>query len=102
MNPTDTEVCAQLAASREGMGLSVWSDHFRRLLDAPSQLVLVARLKGQVIGYGKASFLAPSQQDGGGAPEGWYLTGLVVDPTARRRGVGRQLTQARARRTCGA
>ena len=92
---TDTEVCAQLAANREGMDLSVWSLHFRRLLDDPSEMVLVARLEESVVGYGKASFLEPSQQGGHGASEGWCLTGLGVDPRARRRGVGRQLVQAR-------
>ncbi len=91
----DTESCARLAAVREDMGLNPWRDHFRRVLETPSQLVLVARLGGHVVGYGKATYLEPSQQGGHGAPDGWYLTGVVVDPTVRRRGVGRQLTQAR-------
>lgn len=95
MMPTDTEICAQLAADRECMDLGIWSNLFHRLLEDPSQMVLVARLEQQVVGYGKASFLKPLQQGGWGAPEGWYLTGLVVDPKLRRRGVGRQLTQGR-------
>ncbi|WP_233120802.1 N-acetyltransferase [Tessaracoccus sp. ZS01] len=32
---------------------------------------------------------------GRGAPDGWYLTGVVVDPTVRRGGVGLRLTEAR-------
>lgn len=35
---------------------------------------------------------------GGDAPTGWYLTGLLVDPAARRRGLATQLTRERLER----
>lgn len=91
----DIEGCARLAATREGTVPDPWRDHFRRALHTLGQLVLVARLGGRVIGYGKAAYVGPSELGGYGAADGWYLTGVVVDPTVRRRGVGRQLTRAR-------
>ncbi|WP_454226258.1 GNAT family N-acetyltransferase [Propioniciclava flava] len=32
---------------------------------------------------------------GRNAPDGWYLSGVVIAPDARRRGLGRRLTQER-------
>jgi GNAT superfamily N-acetyltransferase len=61
---------------------------------ASGRLVLVAEHRGRVSGYGKAEWLDPDGR-GGNAPTGWYLTGLVVTPSARRHGLGALLTERR-------
>ena len=58
----------------------------------------VASVKGEVIGYGKCSFNAWSEKyEGSGLPDGWYLSGLQVLSSHRRRGIGRALTEDRIR-----
>ena len=59
-------------------------------------LLLVAALSGRVLGYGKADyFSAPEDAPANAAPDGWYLSGLIVRPSHRRRGVGAELTRER-------
>ncbi len=56
----------------------------------------VASVKGGVVGYGRCRFRAWSEKEGGsGLPDGWYLSGLQVLPSHRRRGIGRALTEHR-------
>lgn len=91
----DVSAVAGIHAEREGVGLenalhsvAPWADRDSK------RLVLVAERRGSVVGYGKAEWLCPSEKDGR-APTGWYLTGLVVAPRARRHGVGARLTHER-------
>lgn len=91
----DVRACAQLAADREGEGLQRWVDAFERALQDDSQLVLVAEESDEIRGYGKAGHLDPASKAARGMPAGWYLTGMVVHPDHRRRGIGRRLTVAR-------
>lgn len=51
-----------------------------------------ASAPGRVCAYASATYLSPSA---GGAPHGWYLTGVVVAPPARRHGLADLLTRAR-------
>ena len=60
-----------------------------------SCLLLVAELDGEIVGFGRARYLTPEDDDAGDLPEGWFLTGVIVRPHVRRRGVGRALTRAR-------
>jgi len=73
----------------------------RHLIDdslGRSRLVLVAEVDGSVVGYGKARHLdGKAASSDSSLPEGWYLTGVVVDPCFRRMGVGAALTAARVR-----
>jgi ribosomal protein S18 acetylase RimI-like enzyme len=55
-------------------------------------LVVVAEVGGDVVGWAK-THLYPVPD--GAAPAGHYLGGVTVRPDARRRGVGRALTDAR-------
>ena len=56
----------------------------------------VASVKGEVLGYAICRYHAWSERNGdSGLPEGWYLAGLNVLPSHRRRGVGRALTEHR-------
>ena len=56
----------------------------------------VASVKGEVVGYAICRYHAWAERNGdSGLPEGWYLAGLSVRPSHRRRGVGRALTEHR-------
>ncbi len=56
----------------------------------------VASVKGEVVGYAVCRYHAWAERNGdSGIPEGWYLAGLSVLPSHRRRGVGRALTEHR-------
>lgn len=54
----------------------------------------VAEHQGGVLAYGRCS-LRGAPEPPCALPPGWYLSGLRVHPTCRRRGVGRALVQAR-------
>ena len=56
----------------------------------------VASVKGEVVGYAVCRYHAWAEKNGDSElPEGWYLAGLSVMPSQRRRGVGRALTEHR-------
>ena len=56
----------------------------------------VASVKSEVVGYAICRYHAWSERNGDPQlPEGWYLAGLNVLPSHRRRGVGRALTEHR-------
>lgn len=86
--------CGRLAARRQGGMPEVWAERFR-LGEETRQLLFVALHAGRVVGYGRIAWLTPEASGGYGAPNGWYLSGCVVDEAVRRRGVGRALTQTR-------
>lgn len=91
----DLPACARLAADRAGRPAASQTAAFARAIDDDRRLVLVADHDGEVFGYGKAAWMAPCAGGGRGAPDGWYLTGVVVRPDRRRCGVGTRLTIAR-------
>lgn len=91
----DAERTGRLAAAREGEPAERWVDiHHRKLQDDDHRL-LVAEVGDRLVGFGWVSYLRPGESGGRGAPDGWYLSGVVVDPSVRRRGIGRMLTRAR-------
>lgn len=93
---SDAERLGRLAAEREGGDAADRIAGFRRALERQDvrAIVLVAEAEDLVIGFGKARLLA-GMSPGCSMPEGWYLTGLVVEPHWRRCGVGTRLTEAR-------
>jgi RimJ/RimL family protein N-acetyltransferase len=58
--------------------------------------MFVAKVAGNIVGYGRVSKRAENAI-GPGMPGGYYLTGLLVDPAWRRRGIANALTRARLR-----
>lgn len=61
-----------------------------------SRQMFVAKANGQVIAYGRVAELA-ADEAGPGAPAGCYLSGVLVEPAWRRRGIATALTRARLR-----
>ena len=97
---SDLEELARLAQERNNGEHEDWRAHFehQRVLEEQSReaILRVASLGDRILGYGKANYFAPPETSPENvAPEGWYLTGVVVRPEFRRRGVGAALTLAR-------
>jgi aminoglycoside 6'-N-acetyltransferase I len=61
-----------------------------------SRQTFVATANGHVIAYGRVAELAAGEA-APGTPAGCYLTGVLVDPAWRHRGVATALTRARLR-----
>jgi aminoglycoside 6'-N-acetyltransferase I len=58
--------------------------------------MFVAKANGQLVGYGRVMELS-ADEAGPGTPAGCYLSGVLVDPAWRGRGVATALTRARLR-----
>jgi aminoglycoside 6'-N-acetyltransferase I len=58
--------------------------------------MFVAKADGRVVGYGRVIELA-ADEAGPGTPAGCYLSGVLVDPVWRGRGIAMGLTRARLR-----
>ncbi len=58
--------------------------------------MFIAKANGQVVAYGRVIELA-ADEAAPGTPAGYYLSGVLVDPAWRRRGIATELTQARLR-----
>jgi ribosomal protein S18 acetylase RimI-like enzyme len=58
--------------------------------------MFVAKAGGQVVAYGRAMELAAGEA-GEGTPAGYYLSGVLVEPAWRGRGIATELTRARLR-----
>jgi len=58
--------------------------------------MFAAKANGHVVAYGRVIELA-ADEAGPGTPAGCYLSGVLVDPAWRRRGIATELTWARLR-----
>ena len=106
--PEDADTIIELTCARHNLEPQVVRPRIENELAGiergdPS-CVFVAQIGHHLVGFGRARQLQHAR-DGLplALPEGWYLTGVIVDPTWRRRGLGELLTAARlewiARRT---
>jgi GNAT superfamily N-acetyltransferase len=94
----DVEGIARLIAAREGFTHEQALERARRWLAMPTDkhFQLVARLDSSVVAHGRAAYTCVEARAGQEpVPIGWYLSGVTVDPTFRRRGIGRELTRRR-------
>jgi ribosomal protein S18 acetylase RimI-like enzyme len=71
-------------------------EQFASDISADSRQMFVAKANGHVIAYGRVAELAAGEA-APGTPAGCYLSGVLVDPAWRRRGIATALTQARLR-----
>jgi ribosomal protein S18 acetylase RimI-like enzyme len=92
----DLPTAARLAVAERGGEPSQWRARFAADLADPRACLLLAETRGQVMGYGRVRrFDPPPDAPVNIAPAGYYLSGLLVAPAYRRRGIGEQLTRAR-------
>jgi ribosomal protein S18 acetylase RimI-like enzyme len=71
-------------------------EQFAADITGEQRQMFVARAKGQVVAYGRVMELAAGEA-GPGTPAGVYLSGVLVDPAWRGRGIATALTRARLR-----
>jgi len=62
--------------------------------------MFTAKANNQVVAYGRVLELAAAEA-GGRTPAGCYLSGVLVEPAWRGRGIATALTRARLRWACG-
>jgi ribosomal protein S18 acetylase RimI-like enzyme len=95
----DVPALAEISARREGGEIGEHARALHRWVAEGSSggsLLLVACHAGRAIGFGKCRRFEPAPDaPGDTAPAGWYLAGVIVDPSRRRQGVGEALTHAR-------
>ncbi|MFJ2863538.1 GNAT family N-acetyltransferase [Kitasatospora sp. NPDC087314] len=89
----DVPTLAMMQARARGGSAGEWADRIHRALHRERSLVITAKVSGAAVGYANAAFLPEHAVDG--APAGYYLTGVTVDPDWRRRGMATLLTQRR-------
>jgi ribosomal protein S18 acetylase RimI-like enzyme len=92
----DLPATAHLAVAGRGGEHAQWRARFAADVADPDTCLLLAETGGQVTAYGRARrFDPPPDAPANIAPAGYYLTGLLVVPEYRQRGIGEQLTRAR-------
>lgn len=95
----DVDRVIGFAIAHLGGDLATWIARFDPDIHEPRRCLLIAESSeggSEIIGYGRVSYFdRPSDSPPSVAPAGYYLGGVLVDPVARRFGVGRALTVAR-------
>jgi len=95
--PADLPALTTILWNREGGQRHIAEDRVRTWLDASaeSNRIFVARLESEILGYARIVYVTPDTRQRDDRQEGWYLTGVVVDPARRRRGIAEELTRRR-------
>ena len=95
----DLDVTADIIDAESGEGPELWRERFSEVLSDSSRHFLVALMNDQVVGFGQSRFIVRDREpDEVWPPDGWYLSGITVDASVRRLGVGTLLTIARLER----
>lgn len=92
----DIEGCVALAELVSDGSNVNWSELFRHNVEHNDRYLVVAKVDDELIGYGRTAWSEPDPAaPPNAAPAGFYLVGLVVDPSWRRRGVASAIISAR-------
>jgi ribosomal protein S18 acetylase RimI-like enzyme len=92
----DVEGCVALAALGSDGSSVDWAELFHHNIEHRDRHLAVARAGDELIGYGRTAWFEPDPAaPPNAAPAGYYLVGLVVDPSWRRRGVASAIISAR-------
>ena len=94
----DAPGLAQLRAERESSKLTEALIRFERELANPAQraVLWVTESEDSIVGYARSAYIkCPTDALPNHQPEGWYLGGVIVAPSHRRRGLGHRLTAVR-------
>lgn len=97
-NLDDAPAIARLVAARENKPFEQTLEQVARGLTTDIErknLVLTARIEAAVVGFGRARFVRLPGESSEEPPDGWYLSGVIVDPEFRRRGIAAELTRLR-------
>ena len=70
------------------------AEQFAADISGEQRQMFVAKANGRVVAYGRILQL-PAEEAGPGTPAGHYLSGVLVDPAWRGRGIATALTRAR-------
>ena len=97
--PDDAEAIAPIDIEREAKPADELVPLIHRALtriaheESPTRYTCVAIVDDRIVGYGKCKYNAWSEEaEGPELPDGWYLSGVEVLRSHRRRGMGRSLT----------
>ena len=88
----DVDAAARLSLAVSDASREHWQARLARDVAGVDRALLVADVDGVVTGYARVGRVVPGPEDT--APDGWYLTGLVVAPTWRRCGIAEALVLA--------
>jgi GNAT superfamily N-acetyltransferase len=95
----DAEMLTELRLSREKGDFKQTLEKFEaeiKNLERNERLLIVAEVAGKVIAFARANyFRLPDNASYNMCPEGWYLTGVLVDSSYRSLGIGSALTSYR-------
>jgi GNAT superfamily N-acetyltransferase len=100
MSTDDVVPVAALIAARDGGTVDAIEQKLQNEIEPHTRrAIFVARADAgaRPVAFGRVVWIDVPPDLERGAPSGWYLMGLIVDPTVRRRGVGRALVEARLR-----
>ena len=97
---TDATELGRIEAVREGGDAAQYASRLERAIvslgTASEGLILAAQHSGTLVAIAKVRHFVPSNDAPRNiAPAGWYLSGVIVVPEYRRRGIARHLTEAR-------
>jgi ribosomal protein S18 acetylase RimI-like enzyme len=96
LTKTDVAAAVQLAVRVLRVRPGDRGEQFAADITDDRRQMFVAKANGQVVAYGRVAELA-ADEAGPGAPAGYYLSGVLVEPALRRRGIALELTRARLR-----
>jgi len=86
---TDIAACAVLICGHVSGNLEDWRSRFERDLANPQRQFLVATVDASVVGYGHTTLHSDKSEDETtSSPTGYFLSGLLVSPAHRRKGLG--------------